>query len=146
MLNDQTQPEPVFRHHMPLQMRFTDIDRLGHLNNSVYTQFMDMGKVDYFEKVNGRPVEWGAVVLVVANINIDFLQQTLMGEPLEVVTCCEHIGNKSLTLRQRVVNPDTGQMKADARTVMVALDVRTGQTVEVPEHWRQRIDAYQKES
>lgn len=129
---------------MPLQIRFTDIDRLGHLNNAIYTQFMDMGKVDYFEKVNGKPIEWGKEVLVVANVNIDFLQQTLYGETLEVLTRCEHIGNKSLTLHQQIVNPATGAVKADARTVMVAVSLHEGRTVEVPGQWRDRIGRYEK--
>ena len=27
---------PAFRHTLPLQLRFNDIDLLGHVNNSVY--------------------------------------------------------------------------------------------------------------
>ena len=36
-----------FRHRQPVQIRFNDIDIFGHLNNSVYLQFMDLGKAEY---------------------------------------------------------------------------------------------------
>ena len=35
---------PAFRHTLPLQLRFNDIDLLGHVNNSVYFSFYDLGK------------------------------------------------------------------------------------------------------
>ena len=35
---------PAFRHTLPLQLRFNDIDLLGHVNNSVYFSFYDAGK------------------------------------------------------------------------------------------------------
>ena len=34
---------PAFRHTLPLQLRFNDIDLLGHVNNSVYFSFYDLG-------------------------------------------------------------------------------------------------------
>ena len=40
---------PAFRHTLPLQLRFNDIDLLGHVNNSVYFSFYDLGKARYFE-------------------------------------------------------------------------------------------------
>ena len=30
---------PAFRHSIPVQMRFNDIDVLGHINNSVYFSY-----------------------------------------------------------------------------------------------------------
>ena len=42
-----------FRHSIPVQLRFNDIDILGHLNNSVYFTLFDLGKTRYFEAVHG---------------------------------------------------------------------------------------------
>ena len=35
---------PAFRHTLPLQLRFNDIDLLGHVNNSVYFLSTTWGK------------------------------------------------------------------------------------------------------
>ena len=31
-----------FRHTLPLQIRFNDVDTLGHVNNTVYFSFYDL--------------------------------------------------------------------------------------------------------
>ena len=42
---------PDFHHSIPVQIRFNDIDMLGHVNNTVYFSFFDLGKARYFEEV-----------------------------------------------------------------------------------------------
>ena len=132
-----------FRHSTPVQIRFTDIDMLGHLNNAIYTQFMDQAKVEYFTEVSHEPIDWNEINLVIANINTNFLAQTHLGEHLEVLTRVESIGNKSLVLHQRVINSDTGQVKADGHTVMVAVNLKTGETIPVQEKWRKAMAEFE---
>ena len=64
---------PAFRHTLPLQLRFNDIDLLGHVNNSVYFSFYDLGKARYFETVKAQNIDWKKADVVVANVNADFL-------------------------------------------------------------------------
>ena len=40
-----------FRHILPIQIRFNDVDKFGHVNNTVYFQFYDTAKTDYFATV-----------------------------------------------------------------------------------------------
>ena len=75
-----------FRHSLPLQIRFNDIDTLGHVNNSVYFPFFDLGKADYFNAVRGENVDWKKADIVVANINCDFLAPVYFNEKIEVRT------------------------------------------------------------
>ena len=133
------QPKFPFRHRMPVQIRFTDIDMLGHLNNSIYLQFMDLAKVQYFADANGGPVDMHNIDIVIANINANFLSQTVYGEELDVLTQVESVGNKSMVLQQQVVERHSGQLKCMASTVMVGIDLTTGVTQPIQQHW---IDAF----
>ena len=36
---------------MPIQIRFNDVDKFGHVNNTIYFQFYDTAKTDYFAAV-----------------------------------------------------------------------------------------------
>ena len=36
----------VFRHRLPIQIRFNDVDRYGHVNNNAYFAFYDLGRSD----------------------------------------------------------------------------------------------------
>lgn len=137
------EPEFEFHHSMPVQIRFTDIDMLGHLNNSIYLQFMDLAKVDYFTRVNERGIDWNNLDLVIANINSNFLAQTKFGEQLLVLTQTYSIGHKSLQLHQRILSADTGELKCVATTVMVSVDLDTGITKPVSEQWIADLSAYE---
>lgn len=57
--------EQPFRHCMPMQIRFTDIDMMGHLNNNVYLTFMDLAKIDYFTTLRPGEVDMNNLNMVV---------------------------------------------------------------------------------
>ena len=43
--------EIKFNHSMPAQIRFSDVDQFGHVNNSVYFSLYDLAKTTYFQDV-----------------------------------------------------------------------------------------------
>ncbi|MBO5135380.1 MAG: acyl-CoA thioesterase, partial [Bacteroidaceae bacterium] len=47
-----------FRHSMPAQIRFSDVDQFGHVNNSVYFALYDLAKTTYVKDVLGDSVDW----------------------------------------------------------------------------------------
>ena len=133
-----------FRHHQPVQLRFNDIDMLGHLNNSVYIQLMDLGKANYFHQfINGK-LNHDNLAIVVANINCDFHAPAYLEEPLEVLTAVESMSEKSLRLEQRVINSDTGEVKCRAITTMVNIDQKTCRAVDISSEWRRTISDYEQ--
>lgn len=110
----------TFRHRMAVQVRYADIDLQGHVNNGVYFQLMDLGKVAYFTEVKGGQLDPVDANIVVASINVNFLEPTIFGEELEVRTQVLSVGARSLRLRQQVANSVTGGVKCDAVSVMVS--------------------------
>jgi thioesterase len=136
--------EYEFRHHQPVQIRFNDIDMLGHLNNSIYLQFMDLAKAAYFAQfMEGGRFDWGEVTLVIANINCDFYNPTYISEDLEVLTAIESMSHSSLRLEQRVVNVKTGEVKCRATTTMVNIDPDTVRSRPITDEWRRRLSDYE---
>lgn len=134
-----------FRHHMPLQMRFNDIDLLGHLNNSVYFTFMDLAKVRYFQDVLGDELTFKGHTVVIVNVNCDFCAPTFFDDEIEVETAIVAIGDRSLTLEQRVFSPADGRVRCRCRTIMSGFDTKTMTSVPISEEWRKAIHAYEGE-
>jgi len=133
-----------FRCQTPVQLRFNDIDALGHVNNAVYFELMDLAKTDYFSRLGvQQEVDWRKPPIIIANVNCSFVVQTHRDEPIVVLTQCLKIGNKSLTLLQDVVNSDTGEVKCTCATVMVNLDIATGKPSPLPQVWRDAIVAWE---
>lgn len=136
-------PLESFRHRIDLQLRFNDIDILGHLNNTVYFSLYDTGKAYYLEAVNGGRMNFRRVESVIANVNCQFVEPIFFGEPIEICTKCEHTGEKSIHLFQALVNKGTGAVKSYCRTVMVSIDPDSKQPVTLPDRWRQGIADYE---
>lgn len=138
-------PAPLrpYRHMVAVQTRFNDFDMLGHLNNSVYLQFMDLGKVSYFEAVTDAPLDMNGIAVVIVNINISFFSPAMPGEELAVATQCIKISQRSFILEQRVLNPATGDVKCVATTVMAAFDRKTMTSAPLDPEWVSALTAFE---
>lgn len=130
---------PIFHHSQPLQIRFNDVDLLGHVNNSIYFAFYDLGKSRYFEAVKAQNIDWKKADVVIANVNADFVAPIYPGEAVAVQTCTTEICHRSFKLLQQIVNTDTGQVKGICRTVMVGFDVQSGVAAAISDEWKEAI-------
>ncbi|MDE6538315.1 MAG: acyl-CoA thioesterase [Muribaculaceae bacterium] len=128
-----------FHHSCDIQIRFNDVDVLGHVNNTVYMTYYDTGKAHYFSEILGRRVDWKHVECVIANIDCAFLAPIFFGEDIEVLTRCEKIGEKSFKLLQVIREKKSGMMKSACETVMVAFDPQSGIAIGIPEEWREAL-------
>lgn len=131
----------VFRHVLPIQIRFNDVDKFGHVNNTIYFQFYDTAKTDYFAAVC-KDVDWESVAIVVVKIEAEFLSQIKAGEHIAARTRVTKIGNKSFQLEQDIINVDTQEVKCRCLSVMVLYDLVNHQSMPFPENWRQAICQY----
>ena len=77
--------EIEFHHSLPIQLRFNDVDKFGHVNNTVYFSFYDLGKTEYFASVCPG-VDWEKDGIVVVHIEADFLAQIFSSDHIAVQT------------------------------------------------------------
>lgn len=130
--------EIKFHHRLPIQLRFNDVDKFGHVNNTVYFSFYDLGKSDYFQTVC-PDVDWKRDGIVVVHIETDFLSQIAAFEPIAVETAVTAIGTKSFDLLQRAINTETGEVKCICRSVMVAFNLILRDSKPLDEEWIEAI-------
>ena len=85
-----------FKHEIPVQIRFSDVDQYGHMNNSVYFSLYDLAKTSYFRDVFGAE-ECNKFSVVVVNINADFLAPVFFSDELVIETTVSlpFMGNES---------------------------------------------------
>ncbi len=118
-------PELPMTHRVAIQLRFGDYDIFRHINNNSYMAYFDLGKSEFFNAAMGRPVTPADLMAAIVNINVDFLAPTPVGQPLEVQTAVARLGERSFTLYQRIVNPLTAEVKAQATTTLAGFDIAT---------------------
>ncbi len=130
-----------FHHVLPLQIRFNDVDKFGHINNTIYFQFYDTAKTEYFASVC-EGVDWERVAIVVVKIEAEFVAQIKAGSHIACRTRVVRIGNKSFHLEQEVFDTDTQEIKSRCLSVMVLYDLIHQQTMPFPDEWRRAISSY----
>ena len=106
------------RHHTDIQLRWSDTDALGHLNNTSYASYADVGRLDFLRQIFEAVGE-----IILAHLAMDFRRQVSYGMRVHVETWVERIGRTSITLRQDVVAD--GAVAAEVRSVVVYFDYET---------------------
>lgn len=132
-----------YKAKLPIQIRFNDIDSLGHINNNIYLSFFDLAKVDYFDKMRGASVSWTEGAIVLAHLEMDFLFPTFYREKVIVESKVVRIGNKSGEFIQQLVNEQTGQVKCICKSVFVYIDAETQTPSPIPYVWKEAISKYE---
>ena len=123
-------------HKTPIQIRFNDVDQMGHVNNAVIMEYFDLGK-DAFFSSHGVPPTKGDFTIMVVHYEVDFKSQIRYHDQIEVTTEVEKIGNKSLSVMQRVVNTETGVVCVECRTVMAGYRRSTSSSEVIPPEVRE---------
>ena len=124
----------------PVQKRFSDVDSFMHVNNIWQQSYFDMGKTDFYVKVLGIPGVFDRMRIITASTHTDYLGQVRLMDDIVVTTDVSRLGNKSMTLHQRIMAGD--KCLTESSSVMVAFDFELQQTVPIPEEWRERLSEY----
>ena len=75
-----------------IQMRFADIDVLGHVNNVNQQHYFDLGKCDFYKQVLGLTPYWKTAGLIIVASQTNYLVQTRRDEPISVRTRIIRVG------------------------------------------------------
>ncbi|QKY19367.1 acyl-CoA thioesterase [Halolamina sp. CBA1230] len=121
-------------------VRFRDIDAMGHVNNAVYASYAEQARVDYFADVLGTDLS--AVSSVLARIEIDYHRPIELDDgPVTVAVDVPSLGESSLPMTYEISDGD-GNLAASVESVQVAYDREAGESVPIPEEWREAIESY----
>jgi len=134
--------EPIYRYLVPIQVRFNDVDIMGHVSNTVYQNYYDAGKMDYFDHVM-PDLDYMVLGIVGASIKIDYLKPIYMRNQIYVETRISILGTKSLTMDHRLINRENGDVLSTCSAVLVCYDVKNLKSIQIPEHWRKSIIAHE---
>lgn len=133
------------KHSMPVQIRFSDVDQFGHVNNSVYFSLYDLAKTTYINDVLGKN-DWKKTAIVVANVNANFFSPVFFSDDIVIETSIIHLGNTSFTLLQRAVCNKTGEIRCECRTIMVYFDLQKKEPLPLPDEHKRLISEYEGKS
>ncbi|MDX6770118.1 MAG: thioesterase family protein [Elusimicrobiota bacterium] len=130
-----------FRVVCDVHVRFADTDALGHVNNAVYLNYIEVARVRYLQEVLGRR-EVKDFGVILARAEVDYKSPAFHHETLRVGCRVESLGGSSMNMSYRVEEKETGRLVALAKTVLVAYDYALARPVRIPQDARERMEAF----
>jgi acyl-CoA thioester hydrolase len=135
-----------FEYTTEVEVRYTDIDTYGHVNNATYATYFEEARIDYLEDVvdsddallSGSESGTG---IVIANLEIDFVQPVHIGDAVVVAVRVPRLGEKSFPFEYEVRTDDG--VAATGETTVVTYDRDTESSRSIPEEWREAITQFE---
>ena len=126
-----------FKHKIPIQIRFSDIDAVNHVNNAIIAQYYDVGRIKYFETVLGDNFQWSDVLAVIVYTENNYYKSINQNDKIFVETRLEKFGNKSITMFQQIVDESTNEIKSTCKTVLAGYDRKNNCSATIPEELKE---------
>lgn len=124
-LENETLSE-ILLESFPLQsndkLRYGDTDRQGHVNNAVFSTFLETGRVAALYDPAAPLAEPGCS-FVIARLAIDFLAEILWPGEVQVGTRIASVGRSSMQIEQAIFQAD--KCVATSQSVIVQVDETT---------------------
>ncbi|WP_061251822.1 acyl-CoA thioesterase [Leptospira interrogans] len=128
----------------PIQTRWMDMDPFAHVSNSVFVAYLEIGRVDYCKRrLNVKGIF--DVPFILARIEIDLKKSIEIHHQVEVQTSVIRIGNKSWDFQSKIIETNTKEIFAVAKTVQVAFDHVNKSSIPIPHNVRLILEEDLKE-
>lgn len=134
-----------YKHIIPVQIRFCDIDKLNHVNNACYHNYVELGRVSYFNLVFKERINWKVQGFVLARTEMDHLLPVYLEDEIYCCTKVIALGNKSITLKNSIIKKTTaGMVECSAvKGILVATDYVNQVSIPLPDEWRRLLEEFE---
>ena len=105
------------------KIRYRDMDRQGHVNNAVFSSFLETGRVELIYNSSNQIISTGSS-FVIASLNLDFILELKWPGTVEIGTGIIKIGTSSIKIVQGLYQDE--KLAATAETIIVQTNKKTG--------------------
>ncbi len=129
-----------FKSKTQIQIRFKDIDKLGHVNNSNHITYFEIARLDYFHELTQHELEidWKNEGIILAKLEMEYKQPIFLEDKVFVYTWVSHVGFKSFEMScaiVRVVN-EKEEIAAKGKAIIVCFNYKTNESIPMPDSWK----------
>lgn len=123
-----------------VQMRFRDIDGMGHVNNAVYLSYAELARTQFYLQV-AKKKSLDEIDFILAHVDIDFESQAVWGDQIQVAVWPSRIGTSSFTLSYEISEKRSRRVLARANSVLVSYDYEKKKSKPIPPEFRKLLEA-----
>lgn len=111
--------ESTLTNRVRVDVRWRDLDMLGHLNQAVYHEYLEEGRAALVAQL-GRLL--GDFAFVLAKVELNYRHEVRKDHGhVEILSAVTTVGKSSITIENRILTPD-GTVAAEGTSVLVSWD------------------------
>ena len=125
----------------PINVRFRDIDSMGHVNNAVFFTYFEEGRIALFQTFSDSG--FSTFPFIMAHIGCDYLRPITLNTQLFLEMWVNKIGLKSFGLSYKLVDlSDESIIYAKGESVQVCFDYGENKPIAVSAALKQKLIEY----
>ena len=114
----------TYRLFTPVTIRFSDTDKLGHINHVAISAYFEAARCELFYKLMQEAGVGGSIDFVLARVAIDFKREFFYPGSVAVGSRFLRLGNRSITSGYGLFIGEACHATAEAVNVFFDLDTR----------------------
>ena len=130
--------ELAFRFATPIEVRWSDCDAFGHVNNASYLTYFEQARIAYWTAV-APDIPFTGMAIV--HVSVDFRGQAFPGDVLTVRTAVTQLKRTSFWVAYEVLRGDA--VVARGTSAQVFFDYKAQRPAVMPQAFRERIASYE---
>lgn len=128
--------------NIDINVRFRDIDSMGHVNNAVFFTYFEEGRKAFLHTLFNiiEPEDYN---FILAHISCDFLRPVKLVDSIRLQLWIGEIGGKRFNIKYSLVNSsDESLVYAKGQSVQVFFDYKKNRTVPISKFFMEKISDY----
>ena len=115
-----------FTFFVEVQVRFSETDMFGHVNNTVVFTYLEHARIEYLKSIGLMSREGN--IPVVADLQCDYVRQMYFDERIRVYVKIAHVGGSSIDIHYMGKN-EKDEIVFTARGTIVQINGKNGKSV-----------------
>lgn len=124
-----------------IKPRFNDLDPFQHVNNAIFTTYLEVGRVALFRKIRSELNNQG-LTFILARLEIDYVSPIFFESKVEVKTWVSRIGTKSFDLNYHLYDYESGKTYAKGKSIQVRFDYSRQQSIPIDDELRMYLEKH----
>ncbi|MFA1820609.1 acyl-CoA thioesterase [Virgibacillus oceani] len=138
-IEDLEQWRSTFQFSIPVYIRFSETDMIGHMNNVSPFIYFEEARIKFLKSLglfSGGVYEEG--VPVVADMQCNYLKQIYFSENIQMYVKAHHVGNTSIDFHYMAVN-EKEEITLTGRGRLVFIDQESGKPVPLKDEIKHKM-------
>lgn len=128
-----------FPFEVPIQVRFRDLDPMGHVNNAVYGTYFEVGREAFFREVFGV-VDATDFEFILAHLEVDYRRPARYHDALVLGLRVSAVGTTSFAFEYLLRCGE--EVVARGRSVQVCFDYAAGKKKPLSREFLHKLEPY----